>query len=161
MGTSARPKIHFFDPQDEKKALRTAQKDKSRTDKQPKTRYRLTNWPAYNQALIQRGSLQLWVDEDTLQNWYYQGPQKPGGAYRYSDACIECALRIKYVLALAFRQTQGFIASLFEAMKLALQTPNYSQLCRRQARLSQQLTPAPSPHQPVRSLLMWWSIVQG
>jgi hypothetical protein len=44
-----------------------------------------------------------------------------------------------------FRQTEGFIASLFEAMKLDLQTPSYSQLCRRQAQLTQQLTPAPSP----------------
>lgn len=145
MGTSAHPKIRFFDPKDELKPVRNAQKTKFRPDKQPKTQYRLTNWSAYNQALIQRGNLQLWVDEDTLQNWYFQGPQKPGGAYRYSETCIECALRIKYVLSLAFRQTEGFIASLFEAMKLDLQTPSYSQLCRRQAQLTQQLTPAPSP----------------
>ena len=144
MGTSARPKIRFFDPLDEVKLDTTAQKAQNKSDKQPKPQYRLTNWPAYNQALIQRGSLQLWIDEDTLQNWYYQGPHKPGGAYRYSDACIECALRIKYVLGLAFRQTQGFIASLFEAMKLTLQPPSYSQLCRRQAQLTQQLTPAKS-----------------
>jgi hypothetical protein len=145
MGTSARPKIRFFDPKDEVKPIRTARKTKSKPHKQPKAQYRLTNWPAYNQALIQRGSLQLWVDDDTIQNWYYQGPQQPGGAYRYSEACIECALRIKYVLSLAFRQTQGFIASLFEAMKLTLQTPSYSQLCRRQAQLTQQLTPTLSP----------------
>ncbi|MBC3789179.1 hypothetical protein FHK02_5763 [Spirosoma sp. LMG 31448] len=145
MGTSAHPKIRFFDPKDELNPVRTAQKTKSRPHKQPKTQYRLTNWSAYNQALIQRGNLQLWVDEDTLQNWYFQGPQKPGGAYRYSETCIECALRIKYMLSLAFRQTEGFIASLFEAMKLDLQTPSYSQLCRRQAQLTQQLTPTPSP----------------
>jgi hypothetical protein len=145
MGTSARPKIHFFDPKDEVKPVRTDQKAQTKPHKQPKTKYRLTNWPAYNQALIQRGTLQLWVDEDTLKNWYYQGPQKPGGAYRYSDTCIECLLRIKYVLALAFRQTQGFMASLLEAMKLDLQPPSYSQLCRRQAQLTGQLCPAPSP----------------
>jgi hypothetical protein len=145
MGTSARPKIRFFDPKDEKKPARNAQKAQSRPKEQPKAHYRLTNWPAYNQALIDRGSLQLWIDEDTIQNWYYQGPQKPGGAYRYSEVCIECALRIKYVLSLAFRQTQGFMASLFDAIKLDLQTPSYSQLCRRQAQLTPQLTPAPSP----------------
>ena len=133
MGTSARPKIRFFDPKDEVKTVRIARKAQTKSDKQPTANYRLTNWSAYNQALIQRGSLQLWVDEDTLQNWYFQGPQKPGGAYRYSETCIECALRIKYVLSLAFRQTQGFLASLFEAMKLDLQTPSYSQLCRRHA----------------------------
>jgi hypothetical protein len=145
MGTSARPKIHFFDPKDEVKPVKIDQKAPAKPVKQPKAHYRLTNWPAYNQALIHRGSLQLWVEEDTLKNWYYQGPQKPGGAYRYSDACIECALRIKYVLSLAFRQTQGFIASLFEAMKLDLQIPSYTQLCRRQAQLTGPLTPAHSP----------------
>lgn len=145
MGTSARPKIQFFDPQDAVRPLKRAQKALAKPDKKPKVSYKLTNWPAYNQALIQRGSLQLWIDEHTLQNWYYKGPQTPGGAYRYSDACIECALRIKYVLALAFRQTQGFIASLFEAMKLDLRAPSYTQLCRRQTQLTDKLTPAPIP----------------
>lgn len=48
------------------------------------------------------------------------------------------------MLLLAFRQPQGFIASLLEAMKLSLQTPSYSQLCRRQAKLTSQLEPFPS-----------------
>lgn len=79
MGTIARPKIHFFDPRDKAKPVRSVQTPKTEAPEQPKTQYWLTNWPTYNQALIQRGSLQLWVDEDTLQNWCYQSPQKPGG----------------------------------------------------------------------------------
>lgn len=139
MGTSARPKIRFFKPSDCVKAFKLRPKTSLPAPKPPKVRYGLSNWPTYNQALIQRGSLHLWLDEQTLQAWYHTGPQKSGGAYRYSDACIECALRIKYVLGLAFRQTQGLLASLIEAMKLNLQIPSYSQLCRRQARLAQRL----------------------
>lgn len=138
MGTSARPKIRFFKPEDCLKASKSRSKAILPSPK-PQVRYGLSNWPSYNQALIQRGSLSLWLDEQTLQTWYYTGPQQPGGVRLYSDACIECALRIKYVLGLAFRQTQGLLASLIRALRLDLQTPSYSQLCRRQAQLAQGL----------------------
>lgn len=140
MGTSARPNIQFFTPETEKKAPQKRKKSSSSHTNKPKERYRLTNWPAYNQALIQRGRLQLWLDEQTLQNWYYSGQRQRGGVYRYSDACIECALQLKYVLGLAFRQTQGLLTSLIELMGINLQIPSYSQLCRRQAQLNQQLS---------------------
>ena len=113
--------------------------------KKLKTAYRLTNWPVYNQALIQRGYLTLWFDEQTLAQWYHSGPRPPARPYRYSQACIECSLSLKYLLGLAFRQTQGRIASLLKAMKLDLQAPSYTQLCRRQAHLSPQVTPLKSP----------------
>ncbi|GAA4398241.1 hypothetical protein GCM10023187_08700 [Nibrella viscosa] len=142
MGTSAHRKIRFFTPKQAEKGAKLPKKTKSVAPQQPKAAYRLTNWPAYNQALIQRGNLQLWFDEQVLENWYYTGPQKPGGAFRYSDACIECALHLKYVLGLAFRQTQGFLSSLLQTLKLDLQVPSYTQLCRRQAQLSQQLAPS-------------------
>jgi hypothetical protein len=145
MGTSARPNIHFFTPEIVKKAPKKRKKATFTTENKSKARYQLTNWPAYNQALIQRGRLQLWLDEQTLQNWYYSGERRRGAAYRYSDACIECALQLKYVLGLAFRQTQGLLSSLIELMDMNLHIPSYSQLCRRQARLNHQLSTKPSP----------------
>ncbi|GAA4470613.1 IS5 family transposase [Nibrella saemangeumensis] len=144
MGTSAQRKIRFFTPKQAAKGPKIGKHSQPVASKQPKTAYRLTNWPAYNQALIQRGSLQLWLDQQTLENWYFTGPQKPGGAFRYSQACIECALHVKYVLGLAFRQTQGFLTSLLQTLKLDLKIPSYTQLCRRQAQLSQQLAPTPA-----------------
>lgn len=137
MGTSARPKIRFFKPEECVKASKI--RYKTSPPKLAKTSYRVINWPAYYQGLIQRGSLHLWLDEQTLQTWYHTAPQKPGGAYLYSEACIECILPVKYVLKLAFRQTQGLLISLMKAMKLPLQIPSYSQLCRRQAKLAQRL----------------------
>ena len=99
-------KIRFFDPADQLQPQ--------------KTTYQITNWSEYNQALIQRGRLTLWLDEDTITNWYYKGLNRPGGLYRYSDTCIQCGLSLKSVLKLAFRQTQGLMQSLIESMKLPL-----------------------------------------
>ncbi|GAB7224325.1 hypothetical protein VoSk93_35440 [Vibrio owensii] len=34
-----------------------------------KPRYKTTNWKHYNQALINRGSLTFWIDEEAVQPW--------------------------------------------------------------------------------------------
>ena len=46
-----------------------------------KTQYRIRNWAKYNAALIGRGSLTLWVDEQALQAWRYSGPPQRGAQY--------------------------------------------------------------------------------
>jgi hypothetical protein len=35
--------------------------------------YHIRNWPACDRALVQRGSLTLWVSEDVIDTWCYQG----------------------------------------------------------------------------------------
>jgi len=40
--------------------------------------YRIRNGRQYNHALIRRGSLTLWVDQDTIRAWRYQGPARRG-----------------------------------------------------------------------------------
>ncbi|NIG88093.1 MAG: IS5/IS1182 family transposase, partial [Serratia symbiotica] len=35
-----------------------------------KQKFKITNWKAYNKALITRGSLTFWVDETALHAWY-------------------------------------------------------------------------------------------
>jgi len=57
-----------------------------------KTQYRIRNWPAYNAALIGRGSLTLWVDDAALRSWRYTGPTQRGAQYRYAAAAIPCVL---------------------------------------------------------------------
>ena len=46
-----------------------------------KTQYRIRNWSAYNAALVARGSLTLWVDEEALHAWRYSGPTQRGAQY--------------------------------------------------------------------------------
>ena len=145
------PKLHFFTQADNQPS---ATRKEPKEPKAKKQKYRLTNWPQYNIALIQRGFITLWLDEDTLAQWYYQGPRTPGGLFRYTDQCIQAALALKAVFRLAFRQTQGLIQSLLEAMKIELQVPSYTQLCRRQARLMAFSAPVLPGHSPVEPIHM-------
>jgi len=46
-----------------------------------KTQYRVRNWAAYNTALVDRGNLTVWVDEEALQAWQYTGPKQRGAQY--------------------------------------------------------------------------------
>ena len=98
----------------------------------PKTAtYRIRNWKQYNEALVRRGSLTLWIDATTLDAWHYQGPSQPGAQFEYSDLAIECLLTLKAVYHLTLRAAEGFARSLFELMGLELPVPDYTTLCRR------------------------------
>ena len=99
-------------------------------------RYRIKNWKEYNKALVQRGSLTLWVNEDTVQSWYETAlPCKPGSPRTYSDLAIQCCLTFRALYRSPLRATQGFVASLFQLLGIPLDVPNYSTLCRRQKTL--------------------------
>ncbi|WP_046157313.1 IS5 family transposase [Chromobacterium vaccinii] len=96
-------------------------------------RYRTTNWNAYNQALIQRGSLSVWLD--TSMSWRATPRGKRGRMQTYSDPAIQFCLTIKNLFGLALRQTIGFIQSLFKMAGLDWSVPDYSTLSRRQQTL--------------------------
>jgi IS5 family transposase len=96
-----------------------------------KVAYRVRNWKQYNDALVRRGSLTLWVGQDILDAWHYQGPPQQGAQFAYSDPAIECLLTLRAVYHLTLRATEGFAGSLFELMGLELPVPDYSTLCRR------------------------------
>lgn len=106
--------------------------------KKSPSQYRVTNWEEYNKALVKRGSLTLWINEEVLADWYYTGVRKPGGEVIYSDSCIQFLLSIKSLFALPFRQVEGFARSLVLLLGLERQVaiPSYTQLCRRQKVLS-------------------------
>jgi Transposase DDE domain len=99
----------------------------------PKPAYRIRNWSQYNDALVRRGSITLWVDQDTLQAWRYQGPTRRGAQFEYSDLAIECLLTLRAVYHLTLRATEGFARSLFALMQVDLSVPDYTTLCRRAA----------------------------
>lgn len=101
-----------------------------------KTTYRIDNWSQYNQALVERGSLSVWISEEAIDHWEYDGPSQWGEDYTYSDFAIEACLRLRLVYHLALRQTEGFVTSLFRLMHLDVPVPDYSTLSRRAAALS-------------------------
>ena len=43
--------------------------NEARRHKIPRARYKVANWPAYDRALQQRGSLTVWVTPEALAAW--------------------------------------------------------------------------------------------
>lgn len=102
-----------------------------------KTTYRIDNWSDYNRALIQRGSLTVWVSEEAIDQWQYQGENQHGGQFTYSDMAIETCLKLRLIYKLPLRQTQGFVGSIFHLLDLRnVPVPHYSTLSRRHDGLS-------------------------
>ncbi len=58
-----------------------------------------------------------------------------GASDTYTDLAIETMAAVQAVFSLPGRQTQGFLESIFELMKLDLSVPDHSTLSRRRARL--------------------------
>ena len=106
-----------------------------------KDKYKVHNWREYNEGLKQRGAIRVWISEEVLQQWRYQGEKKKGGQQLYSDLAIEVCLMVRKVYHLGYRQTEGFVESFFRQMKVALPVPDYSVMCRRSAALCIALQP--------------------
>lgn len=96
-----------------------------------KGKYKIQNWSAYNRGLKQRGSLTIWISEEALEHWHYQGTQKRGGKRLYSDLAIETCLMVRQVYHLPLRGAEGFVRSFFQLLSLPLTVPDYTTLCRR------------------------------
>ena len=97
-----------------------------------KNKYRIRNWPEYNQSLVNRGSVTFWFSPEVLQGWYSKKKtHKRGRPEVYSDGAIRCALVVKAVFRIALRALQGFVRSLIATLRLDLITPHYSQFSRR------------------------------
>lgn len=109
-----------------------------------KTQYRVRNWAAYNAALVNRGNLTLWVDEEALHAWQYSGPTQRGAQYVYAEAAIQCVLTLRAVYHLALRAAQGLADSVFTLLQVSLPVPTYSTLSRRGARSEVRLSSLPA-----------------
>ena len=96
-----------------------------------KTVYRVRNWAAYNQALVQRYDLTIWVEETTCQAWQYTGPRRQGGQFVFSDVAIECMGTLRELYHLPLRGAEGLLRSVFRLMGVSLRVPSYSTLSRR------------------------------
>jgi hypothetical protein len=48
-----------------------------------KQKYKITNWKAYNKALIRRGSITFWLDDEAIQAWYDSAYLRHG-----EDLCV-------------------------------------------------------------------------
>ena len=101
----------------------------------PKPRYRVTNWPEYDEALRRRGSLTVWFTDEAIVASRAAPRTTPGGQPYYSTLAIATALTIRAVFSLALRQTEGLIGSVIALLGLALTVPDHSTMCRRSRKL--------------------------
>ena len=97
----------------------------------PKQKHRVTNWPAYDAALRQRGSLTVWFRDEAIAAWRAEPRTTRGGQASYSPLAITTALTLRAVFRLALRQTEGLIGSLIGLLGLDLPVPDHSTLCGR------------------------------
>lgn len=96
-----------------------------------KSVYRIRNWSDYDRALVQRGSLTLWISDDALQHWAYAGPPQRGAQFLYSDLAFETMLTLREVFHQTNRQIEGLVGSLFTLLQIQLPVPDHTTLSRR------------------------------
>ena len=118
-----------------------------RTPSRPKTLYRVKNWPEYDKALVQRGSLTFWLSDDFQMTWLYVGEKQRGSQFDYSDQAILLMLTVKEIFHLTNRGVEGFMHSLFQLLNVDLPVPDHSTLSKRGKSLKVNL-----PKKPVQSL---------
>ena len=109
--------------------------------KKKKQQYRIRNWRQYNKALVERGSLTLWIDSHAIETWLDTDcPARRGRRRTYADVAIRCALILRAVYHLPLRATEGLVCSVLHLLKIDLPVPDYSTLCRRARHLPVQLS---------------------
>ena len=118
---------------------------KSKVHPRYKTKYRVANWAAYNQALVRRGDVTVWVSSEAIAAWTPRRSGRRGGQRRYSDLAIETALTLRLLYHLPLRQAEGFLHALFGMMRLDLSAPDYYD-----ALQAQSASEAPSATGPAR-----------
>src|SRR5215217_3942731 len=91
----------------------------------PRQRRKVTNWPAYEAGLRQRGSLTVWFTEAAIAAWRAAPRTTRGGQPWYSPLAILTALTWRAVFRLAYRQAEGLIGPVVGLLGLALRVPDH------------------------------------
>jgi len=101
----------------------------------PRQQHKVTNWPAYDASLRQRGSLTVWFTDEAIAAWAAEPRTTRGGQAQYSPPAILTALTIRAVFRLAYRQAEGLLGSIIGLLGLSLRVPDHTTLSRRAATL--------------------------
>lgn len=94
----------------------------------------MRNWHEYNESLVQRGSLDVWIEKGIIKSWKIEidkDDRKRGAQPYYSEKAIETTLLIGKVYHQPLRQTEGMTRSIFKLAEIAVRVPDYSTLSRK------------------------------
>src|SRR5215213_6056390 len=97
----------------------------------PRARYRVTNWPEYDRALQQRGSLTVWVTPEALAAWHPPNTGRRGRSPQYAEIAIETGHLLRLAFGRLWRQTEGLLRSLATLLGLEIGIPDHTTFSRR------------------------------
>ena len=102
------------------------------TPRKGTSRYKVANSKDYDASLVKRGSVTFWISEDAISKWHPQiEDKKRGGQMLYSDLAIQACLTMRLIYSLPLRQTEGFMNSIFNIMRIDIKSPDHSTISRR------------------------------
>src|SRR5919107_5198960 len=105
--------------------------NEARRHKIPRARYRVTNWPDYDRALQQRGSLTIWVTPEALAAWHPPRTGRRGRSPQYADLAIETGHLLRLAFGRPWRQTEGLLRSLATLLGVGIGVPDHTTFSRR------------------------------
>ena len=84
--------------------------DKDVAEMAGKIQYKVRNWSQYNRALVNRGNITIWLDEDVTEHWYSAARTgRKGRPMKYADQSIQLCLTLRFIYHLPLRATEGFV----------------------------------------------------
>lgn len=114
----------------------------NKKDKKKKNKYKIRNWREYNQALVDRYDITLWVEKGIADVWregnkiIIRRKRKQGKPRFYSEAAIESLSTIQELFHLTYRGIEGFGRSIFNSiLQSQIKIPDFSTINRRRKRL--------------------------
>ena len=97
----------------------------------PRARYQVQNWPEYDRALQQRGSVTVWVTPEALAAWQPPSTGQRGRPREYSDVAIETGHLLRLAFGWPWRQTEGLLRSIAVLLGLTVGVPDHTTFARR------------------------------
>jgi hypothetical protein len=120
----------------------------------PKSPRRKRAWSRIEKNLVERGSITVWVDPEMIPLWEHpERTGKPGRPARYHDAAITTGYAVKAVYHLPWRQTEGFMRSIFRLMDLPLAVPDSTTFSRRMPGLTIEMPRRPESGEAVHIVI--------
>ena len=102
-----------------------------RRHKFSKARYRVTNWPESDAALVRWGSLTMWFTEEAVAAWHAPASREWGGQPLDSAIAIETGFALRLVFHQPLPQAEGLLRSIADVLGVDIAIPDHTTLNRR------------------------------